>query len=502
MRQPFRRIHVLRAPRAWSLRTRLLFAQVVLLAMICALIGVSTSAALHRFLLNQLDGELVITGLRSAALFEVGPPPLPRSMPRPGGPAPVSLNVPGQSTGVLGAVIEHGHAHDAVVITDDGSRVELSDAVSAQLATVPETGIVTMKLDGLGSYRLVNTPTRHEARIVVGQPTAGVDQIMFAVVAMFCAVGAIALIVGAIASLLIIRHQLGPISEVAAAARDVAELDLARGDVSLPRSIAEVDAANTGTEVGQLSTALNRMLHRIADALAARQASEARVRQFVADASHELRTPLAAIRGYAEFARREENRASAEVAHAMGRVDSEARRMSVLVEDMLLLARLDTGRSLEQESVDLSRLAIDAVSDAHVSAPEHHWLLDLPEEPIVVTGDNARLHQVLVNLLSNCRLHTPAGTTTTVNLRPAVSGAAQLDVIDNGPGIPNALQPEVFERFARGDTSRSRRGGSSGLGLAIAAAIVNAHRGTITVVSRPGHTAFTITLPEAPRPRA
>ena len=237
------------------------------------------------------------------------------------------------------------------------------------------------------------------------------------------------------------------------------------------------------------------MLDRIAGALSARHASETRVRQFVADASHELRTPLAAIRGYTELAQRKQAQLPEDVAHAMNRVESETARMTHLVEDMLLLARLDTGRPLQRDSVDLTRLVVDAVSDAHIAGPDHHWELDLPDEPVTVAGDEARLHQVLANLLANARTHTPPGTTVTTSLAVGDRGDVVLTVLDDGPGIPHWLQPNVFERFARGDTSRSRIGGSTGLGLAIVAAVVRAHGGTIGVQSVEGRTEFTVRLP-------
>jgi two-component system, OmpR family, sensor kinase len=312
---------------------------------------------------------------------------------------------------------------------------------------------------------------------------------------MFCVVGVIALIAATTVGILIIRRQLEPLSRVSAAARQVADLELDRGEVQLPTPIVKVDPASAHTEVGQLGSALNRMLDRIAGALSARHASETRVRQFVADASHELRTPLAAIRGYTELAQRKRNDLPDDVAHAMSRVESETERMTQLVEDMLLLARLDTGRPLESEPVDLSRMVVDAVSDAHIAGPDHQWSLDLPDEPVVVSGDEARLHQVLANLLANARTHTPAGTSVTTSLAVEDAGGAVLTVADNGPGIPAWLRPEIFERFARGDSSRSRRGGSTGLGLAIVAAVVRAHHGTIEVNSVPGKTEFVVTLP-------
>jgi two-component system OmpR family sensor kinase len=308
-------------------------------------------------------------------------------------------------------------------------------------------------------------------------------------------VGAIALVGGTTAGVVIIRRQLAPLSRVSEAARQVADLELDRGEVRLPSPIVKVDPASADTEIGQLGSALNRMLDTISGALSARHASETRVRQFVADASHELRTPLAAIRGYTELAQRKREDLPEDVAHAMSRVESETERMTQLVGDMLLLARLDTGRPLEREEVDLSRLVVDAVSDAHIAGPEHEWSLDLPDEPVTVTGDDARLHQVLANLLTNARIHTPPGTSVTTSLVVDESGGAVLTVADDGPGIPAWLQPEIFERFARGDSSRSRRGGSTGLGLAIVAAVVRAHGGRIDVRSVSGKTEFVVKLP-------
>jgi two-component system OmpR family sensor kinase len=223
------------------------------------------------------------------------------------------------------------------------------------------------------------------------------------------------------------------------------------------------------------------MLTHIASALATREASESRVRQFVADASHELRTPLTAIRGYTELAQRKRAEVPDDVAHALGRVGSEAARMGQLVEDLLLLARLDSGRPLERRPVDLTRLCADVIGDAYAAGPDHRWNLVVPTEPLYLAGDDARLHQVVVNLLANARTHTPPGTSVTLSL-------------------PAELQSEVFERFSRGDTSRSRQAGSTGLGLAIVAAVVRAHGGTIGVCSGPGRTEFTVSLPNSSVP--
>jgi two-component system OmpR family sensor kinase len=497
------------------LRARLLASQIVLLALVCAAIGVGTALALQHFLMNQLDDRLAETGHRSVGLFEFGPPPPPPGFgPRPdfprrriiirqdAGPGPAFLNAPGQASRTVGAVVNHGVPVDAGVITADGSQSEISATAARQLAAVtPNLRPTTVKLDGLGRYRVVALHARAPGEtIVTGLPTSDVDDTLLSVVVIFCVVGAVALIGATTVGIVIIRRQLAPLSRASEAARQVADLELDRGEVRLPTPIVKVDPLAADTEIGQLGSALNRMLERIAGALSARHASETRVRQFVADASHELRTPLAAIRGYTELAQRKRDQLPDDVAHAMSRVESETERMTQLVEDMLLLARLDTGRPLEREHVDLSRLVVDAVSDAHIAGPDHRWSLDLPDEPVVVSGDEARLHQVLANLLANARTHTPAGTSVTTSLAADDAGGAVLTVADDGPGIPAWLQPEIFERFARGDSSRSRRGGSTGLGLAIVAAVVRAHGGTIDVNSVPGKTEFVVTFPGNSQP--
>jgi two-component system, OmpR family, sensor kinase len=336
---------------------------------------------------------------------------------------------------------------------------------------------------------------------------------------------AIALGLAVILGAALVQFSLRPLRRVAATATKVTELPLDSGEVTLPAGVPDTDPR---TEVGQVGTAFNRMLLHVERALGRRAASEARLRRFAADASHELRTPLSAIRGYAELGLRHHGPVPEDVTHALTRVQSESARMSVLVDDLLLLARLDAGRPLEREPVDLSRLAIDVTSDARVARGDHHWRLDLPSDPILVRGDEHRLHQVLANLMSNAGKHTPPGSTVSVALRvdqapgsgrdsrPAPDGGmvergvrpaaprVELSITDDGPGIPPELLPELFERFTRADTSRARdldaAGKSTGLGLAIVDAVVAAHGGSITVTSRPGRTRFAIHLPLLPEP--
>ncbi len=507
-------------PGGWSLRTRLLFGQVGLLALVCLGIGLGAELALRGYLLHQLDGQVHEVARRSAVLSGL-PPPRPamaRELGQHPGPGPAFLDAPGQPIGVVAAVVDDRPGSirllSAGKLTRNGERIGLSPAAQDQLLQFalesepppppppgagrdgrPEPGRrpVTVDLDGVGSYRLSTEHDRFGRLTVSGLPTAGLDATLLRVLWTLVVLSGVALLIASVLGVLITRRALAPLTRVAATARRVAGLPLDRGEVELPVRVPERDA-DPRTEVGQMGSALNRMLEHIAAALSTRQASETRVRTFVADASHELRTPLAAIRGYTELARRRDDELPPEVAHALGRVASESDRMTHLVEDLLLLARLDSGRPLERDEVDLSHLAVDAVSDAHVAGPEHVWKLELSAEPVLVTGDAMRLQQVLGNLLTNARLHTPAGTTVRLALARDDRGAV-LTVADDGPGIPAELQPEVFERFSRGDSSRSRRDGGTGLGLAIVAAVVRAHHGGIELRSAPGSTEFVIRLP-------
>lgn len=475
-----------------------------MLAIACVGIGAVTELALHQYLVGQVDQELHKVAHRSADIYGAPPPPpLPppwrhdhRPIHRPG-PGPLFLDAPGQPVGIVAAVLDGDTTVDAGYLTGQGERGNLTDTAKMQLRDVATSRRpVTRDLDGLGRYRVVAAHARRGGNVIItGLPLTNVDNTLLRVLLIFGVVTVVAVAAATTAGVLIIRRALAPLSRVAQTAGQVVNLPLDRGEVALPVRVPEPDA-NPHTEVGRLGLAVNRMLDHIATALSTRQASETRVRQFVADASHELRTPLAAIRGYAELAQRmrPSDGDNDAVAHALSRVESETERMTCLVEDLLLLARLDSGRPLERERVDLSRLAVDAVSDAHVASPDHQWKLDLPAEPVIVSGDAARLQQVLGNLLTNARVHTGPGTVVTTQLA-AEPGHAVLKVIDNGPGIPEQLQSEVFERFARGDTSRSRKGGSTGLGLAIVSAVIRAHDGTIAVQSAPGHTEFTVRLP-------
>ncbi|BEK95176.1 sensor histidine kinase [Nocardia seriolae] len=513
------------ARRRWSLRARLLVGQVVLLVVVVAGIGIATEIALQRFLVHQVDVSLGETAKRALVDSGGGPSLGPRppdqhnpagqssapgqnsgfgqnSAPAPPPPAPKDgygsgpdfLNRRSIQPDTIGALVESDGSVSAARVHSDGTQSLLSESARGQLAAVATGKPVTLDIPGEGHYRVQAETTWSGRTVVTALPLASVEATMMRVFLILVIVTASVLVSAISVGIWLIRRALAPLDRVAATATRVADLRLDRGEVTLPVRVPAADA-DPRTEVGQLGAAVNRMLDHIASALSARHASETRIRRFLADASHELRTPLAVVRGYAELAQRERDSVPEAIAHAMSRIDSESRRMTTLVEDMLLLARLDAGRGLEQTPVDLTRLTVDAVSDAHIAGPDLKWRLELPAEPIMIEGDSARLHQVLANLLANARTHTGPGTTVTTALAEDGRGGARWRVTDDGPGIPADLQPEVFQRFARGDSSRSRRVGSTGLGLAIVAAVVKAHGGDITVESAPGRTEFTVDLP-------
>lgn len=324
--------------------------------------------------------------------------------------------------------------------------------------------------------------------LITGLPLHPVEETLHRLEAVEAVVFGAALVATGIAGALWVRLSLRPLRRVTVQAVNVARLPLASGEIAMPEPLADTDPA---TEVGN---ALNHMLGHIEDALKRRHASEERLRHFAADASHELRTPLADIRGHAELALRHQGSVPPAVHHALQRIDAESQRMTGLVDDLLLLARLDAGRPLERESVDLTLLVLNALDDARAAGPAHRWLLDLPEEPVTATGDAHRLQQAIGNLLANARTPTLPGTEVTVAVAAEGAGAV-LTVTDNGPGIPPELQPEVFGRFVRADHARSRSTGSTGLGLAIVHAVVTGHQGSVDVTSRPGRTVFRVTLP-------
>jgi two-component system, OmpR family, sensor kinase len=477
-----------------TLRARLIGGLVALLALSCATVGLVTYTHLHSVLIGQLDTELTSANMRYTGCYRPPPDHDHQVLDEPLLGTQPDECAQQQVSAAFNAVITPARVVTDAYLAGTGGSCNLSAADQAEVASVPVGRFVTVNLTSYGEYRMTASTTS-AGTVVTGLPlkpvTHTLQQIAIAELAVFLA----ALVMTGVIGTAWVRFSLRPLRRVAATATRVTRLPLSSGEVSLPERVRD---ANPATEVGQVGAAFNRMLGHVEAALARREASETRLRTFAADASHELRTPLAAIRGYAELARRRGGSLPDEVAQALGRVESEAARMGELVDELLLLARLDAGRPLAREPVDLTRLIIDATSDARAATADHRWQLELPEQPVIVRGDEQRLRQVLANLLSNAGRHTPVGTEVTVALTTQQSDAVVISVTDNGPGIAAELLPDVFERFVRGDSSRSRAAGSSGLGLAIVHAVTAAHGGTADVTSRPGETTFTITMPVSP----
>ncbi|MFI9271632.1 sensor histidine kinase [Kitasatospora sp. NPDC052896] len=476
-----------------TLRGRLIAGLLVLLLLTFAAVGVAVAVSLQTFLVARLDQQLTDTGGRYAASLEhSGRTGRPRSDTR------------AQAPGTFGARLLHGTVTQAGVVDGDadddavaaGSAspdtddlVRLTPADQQRLAALPVGGPAgTVHLAGLGDYRVRAVAGEDGDVLVTGLPMSQVSGTEHQVLVLELTVFAVAGAAAGLAAAFWVRVSLRPLDRIADTAERVGALPLARGEVELSERVPDADPT---TETGRVGLALNRMLGHVADALAQRHAVEDRLRSFAADAGHELRTPLAAVRGHAELALRHPGPVQEPVRHSLERIEAESRRMGTIVEDLLLLARLDAGRPLARGEVDLTRLALDGTADARAAAPGHHWRLDLPTEPVLVSGDEDRLRQVVSNLLGNAHRHTPAGSTVTLRLAEGT-----LTVSDDGPGVPPELVPLVFERFVRADQSRTRSTGGTGLGLAIVHAVVTAHGGTVTLTSpQAGGTTVTVTLP-------
>ncbi|MGO4599846.1 sensor histidine kinase [Terrabacter sp. 2RAF25] len=476
---------------AWTLRAKLVASMLALFAVIGMATGTFTVLALSRQLTSQVDDQLRTSMTRqlSGPGVDFGTRQDDHGPRGPGDEGLVALLPTSTKTipQALGRVSTG--AQQPVPLT----ATQLGELQSAGL----RGDAANIEITGLGTYRvLARTVVIDSVPVgvfVVGLPMDPTERTIGQMVVVAAMTVGAGIILVALLGTWLVRRNLEPLRRVAATATKVSRMPLDSGAVALAE---RVDAADTDTrtEVGQVGAAFNEMLDHVDEALNSRHQSEQRVRQFVADASHELRTPLASIKGYAELSRREPDAVPQTVTHAMGRIESEANRMSSLVEDLLLLARLDAGRPLEEAPVDVSMLVINAVSDAHAASPGHRWDLDLPPEPVEVRGDAARLHQVVANLLGNARTHTPDGTRVTTSVRPE-GDWVRVAVHDDGPGVPDTLQPNVFERFARGDDARVRAGGSTGLGLSIVAAVSKAHGGRVELDSQPGDTTFSLLLP-------
>ena len=529
-----------------SLRTRLVVGVLGLVLVMAAVMSSFSTVSLRHTLMARTDSQLMAAAQRAAdkrhdltqEARKASDEAVQEGTEKPGGQpdgaggadgdpgkqgVPPGLDAAGQSTGTLTLITAQTSASSseaAAYIDKDGHYAAISkEDCRLLLSEATEDHPVTVHLHHLGSYRVVATLDEASgSTVITGLSLEGDKGLIRTQLLIELAVALVGALVVALAGRVMVRSSLAPLERVARTAHRVASQPLERGEVSIEDRVEKADL-DSSAEVGQVGGALNTLLGHVESALTARQRSETQVRQFVADASHELRTPLASIRGYTELIRREGADADLpeEATYALERVHSESVRMTALVEDLLLLARLDAGRELRREEVDLVGLLVDTVADARAAGPDHDWQLDLavleppadatpeeaedflPEPPLVI-GDEARLRQVVVNLLANARVHTPAGSHVTTTL--AREGDTLIVRIhDDGPGIAPEVRDRLFERFARGDSSRERRTGSTGLGMSIALAIVQSHGGSIDVDSSTAPedhgTTFTVRLPAA-----
>ena len=437
-----------------TLRRRLLVGLLVLLAAGLTGAGFVTTHLLRQRLVDEKDRQLVgMPRLVNGRLERGGPP---------GGGSPRGIP--------LGAgVIYEQYDLDGTLVARLPSSLDEQERTFSLDINELVAGHPFTATDNLGGSNRVIIQDGSRGRSLVAISLDDVDRAVRSLVRVELAVALGVLLAMGVISWAFVWRELRPLDRMTDTA-----VAIANGDMS-----ARVDHTDGRTEVGKLGTSLNTMLERIESAFAERAASEARLRRFVADASHELRTPLTSIRGYAELMRSGIISEADDRRAALVRVEAEAARMGSLVEDLLLLARMDQGRPMQFQPVDLSRIAEDVLADARAADPDRTWTL-AADAPAVVAGDESRLRQVLANFVANARLHTPAGSPVEISVRSLASDV-ELAVRDHGRGVAPAEAERIFERFTRLDEGRSRDAGGTGLGLSIVQAIVESHGGSVGV---------------------
>jgi two-component system OmpR family sensor kinase len=461
-----------------TLRSKLLFWIAALLAVGLGVSSFFVVRSTKANLIDQLDSQLV------AAAQAVGPP-LRRGFVRPEESAGRQLASIVYAPG--GAMIDaapSGFPANPDPLPDVSAQTAEDRARTGEIFTAPA-------VEGSLTYRVLASQPQGEITLVIAAPLDGVDETVSTLVRNIAIIGASVLVVLLAAGWWLLRRGLRPLETMATTAGRIADGDLSE----------RAAAGDRRDEVGRLGAAFNTMLDRIEEAfeeqraaLAAKERGETRLRQFVADASHELRTPLTTLRGYVDLYRTGALSGGEELDRAMTRIGTESSRMASLVEDLLLLARLDQGRPLRRAPVELSRLVDDAAGDARALEPGRP-LSTRVQPDIWVSGDEDRLRQVVANLMANVRTHTPPATPVEVRLEVS-DGTCRLEVVDRGAGVAPAAAERIFDRFYRSDPGRSRDRGGTGLGLPIAKAIVEAHGGTIELEQTPGRGAtFAVSLP-------
>ena len=486
----------MRSPIAtWSLRSRLTLGIVLLTAIGFFTASLATQSLLKSYLTQEVDSQLstITTGTfariqQSGIAREVGEsddhragkPQSKRAMAAPLTRVPTSasltlLDMQGNVVGGLGGDLNSAPITDYVKGLLPAEVASHGEKPFTLEAPGPDFRVIARALpDGSGT-------------VVAAQSLRDLDRTTSRLAFLFALIGFALLLLIALAARTVIKVGLRPLEEAEKTAEEIAA-----GNLS-----ARMPEANPSTEVGRLVTTLNTMLARIEDSFAVRTESENKLRRFVADASHELRTPITAIRGFSELHRQGAVTGEKETTELIGRIENESKRMGSLVEDLLLLARLDQAREMDSKPVDINKVVEDAVISARAAGPEHPVTLNSSNDEIFTLGDEVRIHQVVANLLANARTHTPTGTPIAVSVVSTDAGV-EIAVADKGPGLSLDDQKRIFERFYRADASRARTGADgSGLGLSIVDAVMRAHGGSVSVQSTPGEGAiFTLHFPQ------
>ncbi len=478
-----------------TLRGQLVLGVSAVVTVVVLVVGLVTTLSFRSYVNAMNDAEVAesIDALsHSVARYRRGEPTHHGDL------AQAMLGFTGQNAGNVIAVLHNGEVIGSAVFFEDDPRPAPPDVIAAIKAQPwQDDRLSTVTLGSLGSFRVESQSADAGDRIIVGVSLDLANRTIAHRIISATILLIAGMLVTAGLTTLVVGYALRPLRRVAATAAEVAGTQLIGDDhrITARVQLADIDPDN---EVAIVGHTLNRLLDNVDSALAYRAESDRRMRQFLTDASHELRTPLAAIQGYSELTRQDSAALPPTTEYALARIESEARRMTSLVDELLLLSRLGEGQDLRTEDVDLVDLVLDAVNDAAVAAPSHRWVKELPDEPVWVRGDRDRLHQLVSNLLTNGWVHTPPGVTVTTGIArhrsPTGEAYAELTVTDDGPDIDPDLLPHLFERFVRAKNARYE-GPGNGLGLAIVDSIVKAHQGTVTVESANGRTTFRVRLP-------
>ena len=490
-----------KARRTRSLQFQLVALISAIVALASVVIGAVTMTAVRSDLLGRVDEQVEISlrtalGPEAYTYWSSPPPALPGEPDLPGGPRFGSLSI-----AVLGGVTVMAQAVSEEGVTAQLTTQQVAIAIGEGSAEEPRT----VDLGELGKYRVASQEFEDPEGTVllVGQSLSDVSRTTHTLLWSFVATGVAAVALASLLGAFMVKRALRPLESLRRTAADISKTPLTSGSFTLPARVSDQEF-ESGSEVGDLAQSFNQMLDHVERALGEREASETKLKRFAADASHELRTPLATISGYSEYAERSGEELPEPVAQSLGRIRSESARMTGLVEDLLLLARLDAKHVPESQACVVAPVLLECVADARALSPDLEWLVEMDAEDgeLRASIGEASLRRILTNLLANAAAHATGATRVKVSLSTPASDRVLLQVEDNGAGVPPELAPYIFDRFVRGDDARTpvkdNPSRSTGLGLAITDELVRAAGGWVGAQSEPGHTVFSVALPRVP----